>query len=56
MNVVVHRTYNEDEGTYVRYHPKIDTITVSNEDGYDTSHSPSFSCWMVPGTVDPMED
>lgn len=42
---------------YVRYHPNVNSISVNNEEGYDPwGHSPSFCLWIVPGTVDPMED
>jgi len=42
---------------YVRYHPKVNNISIENEEGYDPhGHSPSFCCWIVPGTVDPNED
>jgi hypothetical protein len=49
-----------DQTLYVRYHPKVDRISIDNEEGYDPmGHSPSFCCWIIPprmGTVEPVED
>lgn len=42
---------------YVRYHPKINSVDISWEEGYDPwGHSPSFCCWIIPGTVSPYDD
>lgn len=40
---------NIDSTLYVRYHPKVDNISIDNEEGYDPwGHSPSFCCWIIP--------
>lgn len=44
---------------FVRYHPKVNDTSVHPYDDFEydyESHTPSYCQWIVPGTVDPLDD